>query len=353
MTKIHDLRPAEHFLKLLEFAAQQTKRNNKKDDMTTNDWLTSLDFLTDDERAALRAKGYDHPDAILGEDPGHLASTTGLPVGRCRRVVNSASGYPPQRQDTHYQPLPPDGHLTFGEATPFLRQLGGHMHAIAAAKCRALGFARVTVDEAGRLSEEWLAKFLQDNAPPGDHYGEMRVVNVEDVGTRRLHHPRTGEQLTQVDPIPWITLGPDKLIVAAAIFMTPSVLGNDSDRAVFNDVSEDGPMARSVKGRLGGQLGADARVRVMPERTHAGGGKPSRPSNEQLRVIIREAVARNRGSREDFVTIPFMRAEYGDDESQLAERAASLATEMGYAAELRPYRGSGCDVILRSGTRQL
>lgn len=330
--------------------------------MTSNPFLDTIPFLTPEDRAALHTARYDNLDALLGTTQAALVADVKLPSGLAAQLVRWAHS----REEVS----PVD------DVGIFLNLLGGPRHASAVRELHARGVERCCVGEDGRVSADH-ADFALDEYPEVAFYKGSRVVRIEDVGAARLHHPKTGLALTRGDAVPWITLGRDALVVAAAVFDQDDILAGEGDRAVFNDAKALGSMHIAARARLAHDRALKARCEALVDGTglheplvaadavaklHKAPERPRGRTFEEVRrwvlevaepvlvgaesQVVLELLREVRPNQVSTRTRVYARWDY-DLEPNLCADVVRSAQDLGLDAEERAYRGSGSSVTLK------
>lgn len=307
-----------------------------------NPYLKSIPFLTDDDRAKLEAARFTCAEAFLGTSEATLIAL-GIPAGAVGQLLHHV-----RASATEQDVVTSEGKTV----AALLRGLRGPHQEAVRTQLRSRGIHRVVVGDDGNVDEAATLAYIEDGAPARTMYSDKPVVTLDRVGGR-LHHPRTGERLTRGDFIPWITLGRERLLVAAAIMLVPELSAQASDQAVFDDVEDDCRMAKAATKRLRWDAALRGRAEARIDGAREGDGSVTQVTDEQLRVLVLRAMDDLKDR--SVVEIALLKNDYpGQNTEELARRVVALVHMErprmhpdSCSASVFTYRGSGAGVELR------
>lgn len=224
--------------------------------------------LSDDEIARLAEAGYTEKQHFIHVTASELMADTGIKRPQANAILAAAGVLAaPKDAATIQFVLAKPG--VANEVSDALDALGTIGKAAAIMQLRTFGIVSVVENTDGTVDKSATLDYLNFGAPAVAWWNDKRVVRVDQVGAPRLHHPRTGAVLSKGDPVDWHALERDKLIIAAAIYLSALDAGA-GEWAVFADVKDGGPMAS----KAGARLQANAELRWMAEARIAGQSAP-------------------------------------------------------------------------------
>lgn len=178
-------------------------------------WLDSLSFLSDTQRAALRALDLDSPDAVAAFTAERLEARVGLSLGNAGRLITAAgAGSKP--------PPPTSVTVQIAEAPSASARVSAALDAAAADPTRIPGLLEVGVESvvvgtAERPDDDVInvmatraaLAHAAGGAPIGSTWGGLRVVSVRELTAPKIYcNPRTGRPLQDGrDEISLVPLG--------------------------------------------------------------------------------------------------------------------------------------------------
>lgn len=186
----------------------------------------------------IEAAGYQSKADFNHVTADHLmADVKGLKRPQANRILEAAGALKPAGAATGPTEIKVslDQPVAKQQIEASLGELIGPGRVAAMAALRGLGVWRVVVDDKGAPVPSATFDYLADGAPAVKWWGDAQVVELDDVGTKRLHHPRTGRPISKADAVPWYELDREALTIAAAIYIEELDAG-DSERTIFGYV---------------------------------------------------------------------------------------------------------------------
>lgn len=226
-------------------------------------WLDSLSFLSDTQRAALRALDLDSPDAVAAFTAERLEARVGLSLGNAGRLITAAgAGSKP--------PPPTSVTVQIAEAPSASARVSAALDAAAADPTRIPGLLEVGVESvvvgtAERPDDDVInvmatraaLAHAAGGAPIGSTWGGLRVVSVRELTAPKIYcNPRTGRPLQdgrdEISLVPLGELGLEGLRLLA-FGARAGFFDNRSDELVLNDLKN----SSALRARIAAKAKAD------------------------------------------------------------------------------------------------